>query len=323
MRNKFIIIAVISFLFSKVYSQENIQNINIWYFSPLVDQHKELIINLKMLLGKKADNKYLINIVNIYTKEKVIIRNIKDTFYLAKDIQNVQEIKENEFINNIEKRSSKCLIFNEDKLMNIGTSSNITSINEIAKIIKKHKKSDIDLIWYNSFVPAKNSMEYLNNLFAIRRKNNDYSDLITKIYKPYDREQLRPNGKNYYKLEFKKIEYFNTYEVYIFMKDENHVIFREKISLTNDENLNSNFFMKIEGENCIVYLKEDILSTECYKKKYNVITEADIKNACGECKDECLYFNNFMLKIRGVKDSFYKEELWSDTIQFQFQCNRQ
>jgi hypothetical protein len=281
-----------------------------------------LILNLKSLLGKKADKKYLFNLVNTYTNEKVILRNNKDTFYLVKDVQNTLEIKESDLILNIEKNSSRYLAFNEDKRINIGTGINTSSVNDIAKIIKKYRKGDIDIIWNNSFIPAKNSVEYLNNLFASKKNNKDFTDLIPKINKPYDRAQLRPNDRNYYKLEFKKLDYFNSYEVNILMKNDNHEIFREKISMTRDENYNSDFFMKIEGDNCIVYIKEDILSEECYKKKFGIITDEDIKNACGDCKDECLYFNYFILKIRGVKEDFYKEELWSENIQFQFQCNR-
>jgi hypothetical protein len=318
---KLILLIVILCYNTSVFSQEKIQNINIWHFSALSTQHKELIVNLKGLLGKKVDKKYIITIISAYNNEKVILRAPNDTFYLAKEIENNFGVKEDEIINNIEASISTHITYNEDIRKKIGKGTMINSINEIAKLIKKNKKGDFDIIWLNAFVPVKNSVDYLENLFLACKKNNDFSILMPVITQPYDRQQLKPVD-NYYEFTFPKVDYFNNYEIDIFLKKQGHVIYRKTLSVSRESIKNKSGYIIMKGDKCYLYIDEELLATECYVKLNNIIDTKSIEKLCIPCESKDLYHNFFMLRIRGVKDNFYKEELWTEPIMFQFQCTR-
>jgi hypothetical protein len=67
-------------------------------------------------------------------------------------------------------------------------------------------------------------------------------------------------------------------------------------------------------------IDEKILGTEWFIKASDIITEPGIETTCEPCGNTCLYHNWFLVRIRGVKDNFYKEELWTEPVMFQFQC---
>ena len=187
-----ITITFLVYFYSLCMALGNKQVINIWYFSALEDNDTKFITNLKTKLGKKFYKNYRMSLNNIYTNEKTIIKYIYDFGALPYTIVNNLEEKENEILSDIILNSSNRIITINDnpnkshlniheliqnrtiKKLRKYDSLRSTELKTLTKLIRKTKKVNIDIIYYNGFLLNKNSCEYVQNIYENCLKKNDF-----------------------------------------------------------------------------------------------------------------------------------------------------
>jgi hypothetical protein len=324
------ILFIIFFLTSAfAFSQNKFQEITVVYFRELSEEELAKLIELKKLINpSKKKEKYQITLKNFYSDKTTKFNSEGDLYYLPKSIINKTYNEENEVIDKIKNfNATNILSFSSDlnlssSLRYIGLFSN--ELQQLSKNIKKVKKGDLTLIWFNGFLPNKFSAENIRMVYDQNKKNGTLSQLIPVITNIKTLTRVIPVSNNY-NFIFEPVEYFNSYQVILTYHDYNSgediEIFNEVI----DTSLQSKDFKlsRQTGTNrYVLSIDNRFLGYKCYSlQKVNITTGVPGGDDCGECKDECLYNKEFSIRVRGYVNDFNAEDLWSASIeQFFLQC---
>jgi hypothetical protein len=295
---------------------QNNKVISIIYFDN-VDNVSQKILELKSKFSK-SKNKYQFELINFFNKDKRALNDQNSFNSNKKPIINYDFNDVSALSQKIDElTNSNSIVYNEDFLTNFSSEHNHRNLDELYKKIKKLKSENIIIYWFNGFVPYYKSKENLSNTFEALKKTNQVNKIIPQVITPEVDMVLKPTAK-YYIMEFEGIDYFENYEIEITKTNDNRLLIKNMIQVTEDGESEDYYLFKTGyGEKLKLKLKQDYLGYECIKNYTN-----EIPDSTCNCRFECLYDREFSIRIRGVKEDFYRDELWSNKIgPFLFQCN--
>jgi hypothetical protein len=286
------------------------------------DNIADKIIQLKSELTKSKKNqlKYRFELLNFFTQEKYIVENLNSFESINKYYENREYLDLKNLNSKIESLlNDKVIIFNEEILTQITSKTNFQEVFELKKEIKKKKKGNITVYWFNGFVPYYKSKENVMNVYKELKETNELEKIIPRIVKPEVGEFLKPLSKNY-EIEFEGVSIFDIYEIEIRKNNDNKLFINKTLKVIDLSEVNENdeFSLSINKfGKMILKFNKDYLGEECVKTFDN---KEPLKKC--DCNHKCLYDREFTIKIRGVVDNFSKSDLWSTRIgPFLFQCN--
>lgn len=307
------------------------QELTIRYFSKLSDKDITEIEKLQVELCGKNDtkkNRYNIQLVNIYTNEKTSFIKKNDLHYLPTSIENLNIIKSNFVISKIDSlKLSNLITYRTDNTIPVEFGALCLDIKSLVKKIKKIKNNDVNLIWFNSFVPYKYSVENIKVMYEALNNEGEIAKLIPKINSPLIFEYLRPD-ETHYTIKFDSVGYFNEYEIEINCVTEDFKVefIKEHLKFSYDKKQDVFMYYTGESRGCEILISTKYLANICYKMDNGNVNIKDIPddNGCEPCKYECLYNKKFSIRVRGYTIGYNKEQFWTEKIDwFLFQCPTQ